>query len=63
MRYTVEEKTAKQESGKEPILIIGMWAPRNSKWIVLPVEQDEFDSIAIGDTIEILISVVQPVGV
>jgi len=60
MRYTVDEKTSKQESGKAPVLLVGMWAPNHSKWVVLPVEQDDFDALNVGDVVELLVTVIHP---
>ena len=57
MRYTVEEKVS-AEKGPKASFVIGMWAPNNSKWITLPVEEDDFNRIRVGDVIEMLISVV-----
>jgi hypothetical protein len=56
MRYTIEEKNSKQEAGKAPQLLLGMWSPNRAKWIVLPVEQSDFDRFDVGDEIEMLIT-------
>jgi hypothetical protein len=57
MRYTVDEKQSKQTGKKKLSFEVGLWGPDRSKWIVIPVEQDDFDRLNVGDVVEILISI------
>jgi hypothetical protein len=59
MKHKVDEKQSKL-SGNKTSYSIGLWTVESRKWVDLPVEQDDFDRINVGDTIEILINLIQP---
>lgn len=55
MRYKVTDKRIEFKGGKVCSLQL-----EGSAWMWFPICQDDFDRIAVGDTIELLITIVQP---